>query len=74
MNEEELRCKLETRERQMHTFQGEEGIMTDQWRIYAEAARCLEEGEQAAKEKGMTMSFLFLLVIAILYCYSLQYM
>ena len=28
----------------MQTFKGEEGIMTDQWRIYTEATRCLEEG------------------------------
>ena len=37
MTEAELRRELDTRERLMQTFQGQEGIMTDQWRVYTEA-------------------------------------
>ena len=42
MTEAELQHELETRERQMQTFEGEEGTMTDQWRVYTEAIKCLE--------------------------------
>ena len=42
--EAELRQELETRERQMQSFQGQEGVMTDQWRVYKEARECIEAG------------------------------
>ena len=44
MNEAELRHELAERERQMRTFQGQEGVATDQWRVYKEAIQVLEEG------------------------------
>ena len=44
MTEAELRQELETRERQMQSFQGQEGVMTDQWRVYKEARECIEAG------------------------------
>ena len=46
MTEAELRQELETRERLMQTFQGQEGIMTDQWRVYKESIECLKAGRK----------------------------
>ena len=44
MNEAELRRELEQRERHMQTFQGQEGVVTDQRRVYTEARQVLEAG------------------------------
>ena len=42
--EAELRQELKTRERQMQSFQGQEGVVTDQWRVYKEAIESIEAG------------------------------
>ena len=44
LSESDLRQELNSRERLMQQWDGEEGVMTDQWRVYTEARHCLSHG------------------------------
>ena len=43
MTPDELQAELDKRERQMQTLDGQEGVCTDQWRVYSEAITVLRE-------------------------------